>query len=888
MSKIRRVFLSHTSEFAKYPEKKSFIEAAIAAVNRAGCVPYDMEYFTARDEKPAHYCIERVRECDVYVGVIGLRYGSPVRDRPDVSYTELEFEAACQVPVKTRLVFLLDPINSLVPSGWLTALKYGDRQERFRQRLSDAGVTCKPFIDARDLEMLLYQALKEDAEEAGEVSAKRVRIDWPKDKSPYPGLLWFNEEYAPLFFGRDREVEAVLAKMCEPQGRLLIVSGYSGTGKSSLVAAGLWRALAQEGRLPGSRKWRWLRIAPGADGRGPIASLTSGLQHAFPQMTARADDLAAALEHDPTAWKNHITTQLTDGQELLLFIDQLEELFTQGYSAKVRQSFLACLVTISGDLRNRLRVVTTIRSDFWGRLAESESITQKINEGSYYLVGPITPTALLEMIQRPAGATGYTFEPGLVDEMLEEAGKEPGNLPLLAYALNQLFERCPGRTFTRAEFQAMGGVAGAIGSKADEVMKALGDDATAAFDRVFAELVHLERDRPPTRQRVPLVAFQNNANATKLIETLAGRDCRILVTGEQGQEPTVEVAHEKLFSAWPKLKSWIDSSGEALRLIDYAEEAAMRWEKTGSHLQELWRSERVREVEQALSRFNKLASPQLKTLLHPQQMLEERLKNETLSHQDRLLIGQKLADSGDTRPGVGRRPDGLPDIVWIDIPGGRITLEAVDHVFEVKPFQLAKYLVTHAQFEAFIKAKDGYRNEGWWSGIERSQRDSLASWSEANSPRERVSWFEAMAFCRWLSHRTPWKVRLPTEWEWQQAATGGDPTREYPWPGEWDGSRCNSTESQLGRTTAVGMYPHGATEQGVVDMAGNLWEWCVNTYEQPETPESQRIDESKTQRVLRGGSWFYRPVLLSVSGRNGVDADYQGINIGFRLAQDLP
>ena len=87
MTEIRRVFISHTSEFTKYPEKRSFVDAAVAAVIRAGCVPSDMEYFTARDEKPAQYCIERVRECELYVGVIGLRYGSPVRDRPEVSYT---------------------------------------------------------------------------------------------------------------------------------------------------------------------------------------------------------------------------------------------------------------------------------------------------------------------------------------------------------------------------------------------------------------------------------------------------------------------------------------------------------------------------------------------------------------------------------------------------------------------------------------------------------------------------------------------------------------------------------------------------------------------------------------------------------------------------------
>src|SRR4051812_8417161 len=98
MTAIRRVFLSHTSEFTKFPEKKSFIDAAIAAINRAGMVPCDMGYFTARDEKPAKYCEDTVRACDLYVGIIGSRYGSPVRDRLEVSYTELEFESASKSP----------------------------------------------------------------------------------------------------------------------------------------------------------------------------------------------------------------------------------------------------------------------------------------------------------------------------------------------------------------------------------------------------------------------------------------------------------------------------------------------------------------------------------------------------------------------------------------------------------------------------------------------------------------------------------------------------------------------------------------------------------------------------------------------------------------------
>ncbi|MEP7153155.1 MAG: formylglycine-generating enzyme family protein, partial [Nitrospira sp.] len=201
----------------------------------------------------------------------------------------------------------------------------------------------------------------------------------------------------------------------------------------------------------------------------------------------------------------------------------------------------------------------------------------------------------------------------------------------------------------------------------------------------------------------------------------------------------------------------------------------------------------------------------------------------------------------------------------------------------------AKHLATNAQFEAFLKAEDGYENKEWWKGI-RKERDTpqKASWQEANAPRERVSWFEAVAYCRWLSRRTRSAIHLPTEWEWQQAATGGDPTHNYPWPGGWEASRCNSLEIRLNRTTAVGVYPSGATQQGVLDMAGNLWEWCLNTYEAPWRPASLRIDKSKTQRVIRGGSWNDGPEDLCVSARFSYSAVYELGYVGFRLAQDLP
>jgi hypothetical protein len=353
-----------------------------------------------------------------------------------------------------------------------------------------------------------------------------------------------------------------------------------------------------------------------------------------------------------------------------------------------------------------------------------------------------------------------------------------------------------------------------------------------------------------------------------------------------GEDRTVEVAHEKLFTGWRRLEEWIQDSGETLRGIDYAEEAAKRWHEMGGHLQELWLNRRAEDIQKALSRFSKNSSPMLEQMLRPQEMLIERLEDDTLSHEDRLLVGKKLAEFGDPRSGVGLREDGLPDIAWIEIPGGEINLKTVKHVFTVKPFLLAKYPVTNMQFLAFI-ADRGYETKEWWEGIEK-QKLQQSTWQDLNAPRETVSWYEAVAFCRWLSQRMDVTIRLPTEWEWQQAATGGDPMYEYSWVGSWDSARSNSHESQLRRTTMVGMYPNGATQQGVMDMAGNVEELCLNAYDDPEKPESVCVDDSDSLRVIRGGSWFGEPVYLRSSFRSWITAVYRDINIGFRLAQGTP
>lgn len=206
----------------------------------------------------------------------------------------------------------------------------------------------------------------------------------------------------------------------------------------------------------------------------------------------------------------------------------------------------------------------------------------------------------------------------------------------------------------------------------------------------------------------------------------------------------------------------------------------------------------------------------------------------------------------DDRPGVGLDAEGLPDILWVPVAAGRVELKNGQGTFDVPGFKMARYPVTWQQFEAFVTAADGYTNEHWWHGLDRPTEYRPARWRAPNAPREMVSWFEAVAFCRWLSHQRGQTIRLPTEEEWQLAATGGDPSRVYPWGQAYvDGlANCHDSSYYLGRTSAVGIYPDGEHD-GIADLSGNVWEWTATAID-----AKRRRDQTGGYRVLRGGSWL--------------------------------
>ncbi len=225
---------------------------------------------------------------------------------------------------------------------------------------------------------------------------------------------------------------------------------------------------------------------------------------------------------------------------------------------------------------------------------------------------------------------------------------------------------------------------------------------------------------------------------------------------------------------------------------------------------------------------------------------------------------------------------------WVYIPPGPVTIEINKNIqtVSVTSFNIAKYPITRSQYNAFLSAEDGYRNPLWWD-----DRLDARTWRQKNPdihfqnviagsdyPVSNVSWFEAVAFCKWLAYRfnspspelTPMTITLPTEAQWLRAARG-DSSRIYPWGGKFDSSRCNTKDSNIGRTTPVTQYITGASPFGVMDMSGNVFEWFLESH------------TGEDVRGVRGGSWKTDQVRAQLYYREDVPISNRVDNIGFRI-----
>ena len=734
---------------------------------------------------------------------------------------------------------------------------------------------------------------------------KRPQPRW--EGSPYLGLETFDESDAAIFFGRDHEVEALVARLRNGRTRLITVVGASGSGKSSLVTAGLVPKL-RAGAVPGSMDWAYLRFTPAELGTDPFLALAVALRDHL--RLKRPAERAEALRGTPARIEATLEELLADRPlhaEAFLFVDQFEELFGQEIDeAKARQPFIELLVGATSS--RRVRVVLTVRADFYHRMLDYPALAAVLRDRTFPLAAP-DRSALYGMIQGPAERAGLGFEGDLVDRIVndtcgESGVPEPGALALVAFTLKQLYETRDQKRaeLTLASYQALGaddelkrGVHGAIGTRAEEVFAKLGEPAQRALPGVFGELVNVDERGNATRRRVAQQVVTRSPAASELVSAFLDTHTRLLVSDARRGEPMVQVAHEALFRSWPRLRQWIGERADDLRLRRQVEAAAQDWVAEGRPFVHLWPHERLGPVYAAFERLglelHRLDDP-LRTFVRSEaERLTGELENPDTGHYRRAEIGDRLAQIDDPRLGVGVRADGAPELdadYWVPVPGGEVALEDGGGSFTAESCHIARYALTYRQYRAFVEADDGYRSKRWWDDLKQEEQPGQQYRPIDNCPAENVSWYDAMAYCRWVSKKLGYAATLPTEQQWLQAATGGDSKNAFPWGRDWDVERepwrANTSESRLGRTTAVGMYPNGQTPQGIFDMAGNVEEWCLNKYDEPRNTSTEGTDA----RVLRGGSWINGQGSCRAAYRSWHAPYYRNDGIGFRLCLSSP
>lgn len=712
--------------------------------------------------------------------------------------------------------------------------------------------------------------------------------------SPFPGLRSFTPEDAPIFFGRGRETDELIQRLRSGSNRFVLVVGGSGSGKSSLVAAGLLprlKANALEGSkdwllpdvLPASanerRTWKGLRFTPAELGDNPFLALAAKLAPLLPGNES-TPQLAARLERAPGVLgecADRLLASVPSWAEALILVDQFEELFL--VAERYREPFVMMLIAAVQSAPRR--IVATVRADFYHRCLEFPDFGALLRTASFPLAAPGSGS-MLEMITGPAARAGLEFETGLTARILNETGDSPGALALLAFALYELYRaRTPQGLLTHAAYDGFGGVRGAITRRAEDTFAGLPPAAQAAFGDVFRGLVEVDERDVATKRRVLRRNLMSSPATGEFVDSFT--DARLLVTDRTPDgEALVEVAHEALLREWPRFATWIANRAEDLRVWRQTEAAADDWQRGGRQPGLLWSHERLTLSYQAADRLG-IQRDNLpehrKGFVRPEaeRLVEEATEPRT-THYRRAEIGDRLEQIGDGRAGVGVNAKGIPDIVWCEIPAGRITLEEKAGRFNVDRFLISKYPITYRQFLAFVDDPEGFTHKRWWTDLDRPKSPPEQFRRTGNCPVDNVSWHDAVAYCRWLSERLGRVIALPTEMEWQQMAMGGLSIREYPWGEAWDQARANSYESRLNRSTAVGLYPVGATVQGVLDVAGNVWEWCSNRYEEPGT-----IDYQPTARALRGGSWGDGKDGCRSRGRFSYDPGLRLNLLGFRV-----
>ncbi|MGH3547748.1 MAG: NACHT and WD repeat domain-containing protein [Pseudonocardiaceae bacterium] len=498
-------------------------------------------------------------------------------------------------------------------------------EQRHQTDLARENLTKTNLVIQR-LELLIGVPSGEPTEDQAIGSADPASEQPAPGPCPYMGLRSFRAEDTLWFFGRERLTANLFARLVEAP--LLAVVGASGSGKSSLLGAGLLPA-AWAGTVPGATSWITVALTPTSHPLEELASRIALLRG------LAAGGLLTDLRADPRHLRLAIRQILADaptGARLLVIIDQVEEIFTLCHDDTQRQAFLDALAALAADPGGGAAVVLGIRADFYPRCAEHPPLAAALQDHQL-LVTPMTVQELREAITSPAQRAGLVLEPGLVETILADLGEEPGSLPLLSHALSATWQRRRGKTLTGAGYRDAGGVRQAIAQTADTVYKALTPAQQTIAKDIFLRLTALGEGTEDTRrraQRTELISGQEAAEVQRVLDTLATAR---LVTLDQD---STEVAHEALIREWPRLRGWLDEDREGLRLAQRLTTTAHDWAASGRDDGALYRGTRLADTRAWIHRAQTRLSAVENEFLHAS-ITQEDIERRAKRHRTQVL-----------------------------------------------------------------------------------------------------------------------------------------------------------------------------------------------------------------------------------------------------------
>ena len=385
---------------------------------------------------------------------------------------------------------------------------------------------------------------------------------------PFKGLASFDIADGGYFFGRERAVGELVARLASTT--FLAVVGPSGSGKSSVVRAGLAPAL-QAGVLPGSTGWPLALLRPGDR---PVATLQHAVAVAM-QVTSTGDEGGGT-----DAWLD----RLAAGGRLVLLVDQFEEIWTVCHDADERERFLNNLAILAHDPGRRALVIVAIRSEFYGRCAEHRELAE-LASTSTMLLGPMTAEELTRAIELPARAAGLRLDANLAPTLVTDVLQQPGALPLLSSTLLELWQRREGRSMRIEAYRALGAISGAVGRMAEDMFGRLAPADQAIARAILLRLAAVDDGGVATRRRVPIGEIDGGRSPDVQRVLAALVDGRLL-TVDAGH---VEPAHEALLREWPRMRAWLEDGADARRIREHVAVSARDWANAGREPSELYR-----------------------------------------------------------------------------------------------------------------------------------------------------------------------------------------------------------------------------------------------------------------------------------------------------------